>query len=86
MYDIIYSSQAQRDAKKAGKSGLVAHILKIIEILRNNPYKNPPPFEKLLGELSGTYSRRINMQHRIVYQVYEKDKIVKIIRMWTHYE
>jgi Txe/YoeB family toxin of toxin-antitoxin system len=86
MYDIIYSSQAQRDAKKAGKSGLVAHILKIIEILRNNPYQNPPPFEKLLGELSGTYSRRINMQHRIVYQVYEKDKIVKIIRMWTHYE
>jgi Txe/YoeB family toxin of toxin-antitoxin system len=86
MYNIIYSSQAQRDAKKADKSGLVASILKIIEILQNNPYQNPPPFEKLLGELSGTYSRRINLQHRIVYQVYEKDKIVKIIRMWTHYE
>jgi len=86
MYNIIYSSQAQRDAKKAGKSGLVANILKIIEILQNNPYQNPPPFEKLLGDLSGTYSRRINIQHRMVYQVYEKDKTVKIIRMWTHYE
>jgi toxin YoeB len=86
MYNIIYSSQAQKDAKKAGKSGLVANILKIIEILQNNPYQSPPPFEKLLGDLSGTYSRRINLQHRIVYQVYEKDKTVKIIRMWTHYE
>jgi len=86
MYNIIYSSQAQRDAKKVGKSNMTAGILKIIEILRNNPYQNPPPFEKLLGDLSGTYSRRINMQHRMVYQVYEKEKIVKIIRMWTHYE
>jgi Txe/YoeB family toxin of toxin-antitoxin system len=65
---------------------LSANILKIIGILQNNPYQNPPPFEKLLGELSGTYSRRINLQLRIVYQIYETDKIVKIIRMWTHYE
>ena len=68
MYNIIYSSQAQRDAKKAGKSGLKNNIQKIIEILQKNPYQNPPPFEKLLGDLSGAYSRRINMQHRLVYQ------------------
>jgi Txe/YoeB family toxin of toxin-antitoxin system len=86
MYTIIYSSQAQRDAKKAGKSGIKNNIQKIIEILQKNPYQNPPPFEKLLGDLSGAYSRRINMQHRLVYQIYEEEKTVKIIRMWTHYE
>ena len=86
MYNIIYSSQAQKDAKKAAKSGMKDSIQKLIEILQNDPYKNPPPFEKLLGDLSGSYSRRINMQHRLVYQIYEKEKIVKIIRMWTHYE
>jgi len=86
MYKIIYSSQAQRDAKKASKSGIKNNIQKIIEILQKNPYQNPPPFEKLLGELSGSYSRRINMQHRLVYQIYEENKVVKIIRMWTHYE
>jgi Txe/YoeB family toxin of toxin-antitoxin system len=86
MYRIIYSSQAQKDAKKAGNSNLKNNIQKIIEILRNNPYQNPPPFEKLWGDLSGAYSRRVNIHHRIVYQVYEKDKTVKIIRMWTHYE
>jgi len=86
MYSIIYSSQAQRDAKKAGKSNLKNNIQKIIEILKKNPYQSPPPFEKLLGDLSGAYSRRINIQHRLVYQIYDKDKIVKIIRIWTHYE
>ena len=86
MYSIVYSSQAQRDAKKAAKSGLKNNIQKIIEILQKNPYQNPPPFEKLLGDLSGTYSRRINMQHRLVYQIYEEEKIVKVIRMGTHYE
>ena len=86
MYKVIYSSQAQKDAKKVSQSGLKNNIQKIIEILRNNPYQNPPPYEKLLGDLSGSYSRRINIQHRIIYQIYEKDKIVKIIRMWTHYE
>jgi len=86
MYNIIYSSQAQKDAKKADKSGIKNNIQKIIEILQKNPYQSPPPFEKLLGDLSGAYSRRINMQHRLVYQIYEKEKIVKIIRMWTHYE
>ena len=86
MYNIIYSSQAQRDAKKASKSGLKDNILKLIEILKRNPYQNPPPYEKLIGDLAGNYSRRINIQHRLVYQVYEKEKIVKIIRMWTHYD
>jgi Txe/YoeB family toxin of toxin-antitoxin system len=86
MYKIVYSSQAQRDARKAGKSGVKTNIQKLIDILQNNPYQNPPPFEKLLGDLSGTYSRRINIQHRLIYQVYEKEKIVKILRMWTHYE
>jgi Txe/YoeB family toxin of toxin-antitoxin system len=86
MYKIVYSSQAQRDAKKAGKSGIKNNIQKIIEILQKNPYQSPPPFEKLLGDLSGAYSRRINMQHRLVYQIYEEEKFVKIIRMWTHYE
>jgi len=86
MYTIIYSSQAQKDAKKANKSGLKSNIEKIIKILENNPYQNPPPFEKLIGDLSGSYSRRINLQHRLVYQIYDKENIVKIIRMWTHYE
>ena len=86
MYKIVYSSQAQRDAKKAGKAGLKNNIQKIIEILQKNPYQNPPRFEKLLGDLSGTYSRRINIQHRLIYQIYDKEKIVKIIRMWSHYE
>ena len=86
MYTIVYSSQAQRDVKRAGKSGLKSNIQKIIEILQNNPYQNPPPYEKLVGELSGAYSRRINIKHRLIYQIYEKEKIVKIIRMWTHYE
>jgi len=86
MYRIIYSSQAQRDARKVNKSSLKNNIQKIIEILQENPYQNPPPYEKLLGDLLGTYSRRINIQHRLIYQIYEKEKFVKIIRMWTHYE
>jgi Txe/YoeB family toxin of toxin-antitoxin system len=86
MYNIVYSSQAQRDAKKVANSDVKNNIQKIIEILQKNHYQSPPPFEKLLGDLSGAYSRRINLQHRLVYQVYEEEKIVKIIRMWTHYE
>ena len=86
MYKIVYSSQAQKDAKKAGKSGLKSNIQKIMAILQNNPYQNPPPYEKLIGDLYGAYSRRLNIQHRLVYQIYENERIVKIIRMWTHYE
>ena len=86
MYKIIYSSQAQKDAKKASQIGLRNNIQKIINILQNNPYQNPPPYEKLIGDLSGSYSRRIKIQHRLIYQIYKTEKIVKVIRMWTHYE
>jgi Txe/YoeB family toxin of toxin-antitoxin system len=86
MYQIVYSSQAIKDAKKINRSGLKNNVLKLIEILHTNPYQNPPPYEKLLGDLLGSYSRRINIQHRLIYQIYENENIVKIIRMWTHYE
>jgi Txe/YoeB family toxin of toxin-antitoxin system len=86
MYQIVYSSQAQKDSKKIQNAGLKNNVLKLIEIVRNNPYQNPPPYEKLLGNLLGSYSRRITIQHRLIYQIYENEKTIKIIRMWTHYE
>ncbi len=86
MYKLVYTNQAQKDAKKIKHCGLKNNALKILKILEINPFKVPPPYEKLLGDLIGSYSRRINIQHRIVYQVFEKKKTVKIIRMWTHYE
>ena len=86
MYKVVFTKQAQKDAKKLSKSNLRNNAEKILDILMEDPFKAYPPYEKLLGELSGTFSRRINIQHRIVYQVYEKKKIVKVIRMWTHYE
>jgi toxin YoeB len=85
MYKIVYTGQAQKDAKKLAGSGLKEKAQDILKIIKNNPFQKPPPFEKLVGDLRGAYSRRINIQHRIVYQVYEKEKIVKVIRMWTHY-
>ncbi|MEK6794940.1 MAG: Txe/YoeB family addiction module toxin [Spirochaetota bacterium] len=86
MYRIVYTTQAQRDAKKASSGGMKGKILKLLDIIAHAPFQNPPPYERLLGDLKGAYSRRINIQHRLVYQVYEKEKTVKIIRMWTHYE
>ena len=86
MYKVVYTKQAQKDSAKAGMAGLKEKILGLIAILKKNPFQVPPPYEKLLGDLTGTYSRRINIQHRLIYQVYEKEKIVKVIRMWTHYE
>ena len=86
MYQIVYSSQAKKDSKKINRAGLKNNVLKLIEIVRNNPYQNPPPYEKLLGNLLGSYSRRINIQHRLIYQIYEHEAVIKIIRMWTHYE
>jgi Txe/YoeB family toxin of toxin-antitoxin system len=86
MYQIVYSSQAKKDSKKIRTAGLKSNVLKLIEILRTNPYQNPPPYEKLLGDLLGSYSRRINIQHRLIYQIYEDEAVIKIIRMWTHYE
>ncbi len=85
-WQIVFTKQAQKDAKKLSGSGLRAKTEKIIQILRNNPYQTPPPYEKLVGDLAGAYSRRINIQHRLVYQIIEDRKSVKIIRMWTHYD
>jgi Txe/YoeB family toxin of toxin-antitoxin system len=80
------TKQAQKDAKKIAKSGLKEKAQDLLKILKENPYQNPPPYEKLVGDLSGAYSRRINIQHRLVYQIYDPEKVVKIIRLWTHYE
>ena len=85
-YKLVFTKQAQKDAKKISKSGLRLNVESILDILRENPYKRPPRYEKLVGDLEGVYSRRINIQHRLIYQVFENEKIVKIIRMWTHYE
>jgi Txe/YoeB family toxin of toxin-antitoxin system len=83
---LVFTKQAQKDAKKIVHSGLKPHAERLLELLKENPYKNPPPYEKLIGDLSGAYSRRINIQHRLVYQVMEDIRTVKVIRMWTHYE
>ena len=83
---LVYTKQAQRDAKKLAASGLRRKAEAILEILASNPFRTPPPYEKLVGDLRGAYSRRINIQHRLVYQVLEKVRIVKVLRMWTHYE
>jgi len=86
MWEVVFTKQAQKDAEKLSAAGLRPKAEKLIEVLRENPYQTPPPFEKLLGDLTGAFSRRINIQHRIVYQVLDDVKIVKVIRMWTHYE
>jgi len=83
---IVLVKQAQKDAKKLSTSGLRSKAEELIQILRENPYQTPPPYEKLVGDLAGAYSRRINIQHRLVYEIIEDEKTVKIIRMWTHYE
>lgn len=85
-WKIIYTKQAQKDAKKITASGLKPKTEKLINILQSNPFQTPPPYEKLIGDLSGAYSRRINIRHRVVYQINKDMQIVKIIRMWTHYE
>lgn len=85
-WKIIYTNQAKRDAKKLSRSGLKPQAEKLLTVLKANPYQNPPPYEKLVGDLSGAYSRRINIQHRLVYQVLDNIKTIKIIRLWSHYE
>ena len=82
---VVYTKLAQRDAKKVSAAGLRKKAEILLDILRKNPYQTTPPFEKLLGDLSGAYSRRINIQHRLVYQILDDEKVVKIIRMWTHF-
>lgn len=83
---VVFTKQAQKDAKKLSASGLRAKAEELLEILRQNPCQNPPPYEKLVGDLAGAYSRRINIQHRLVYQVLETEQTVKVLRMWSHYE
>ena len=86
MWRVVFTKQAQKDAKKIAAAGLRSKAETLVDILRENPYKRPPTFEKLLGDLSGAYSRRINIKHRLVYQILDNEKVVKVIRMWTHYE
>lgn len=85
-WKLVFTKKAQKDAKNLSASGLKPKVNTLLHLLRNNPFQTPPPYEKLVGDLEGAYSRRINNQHRLVYQVYKEEKIVKIIRMWTHYE
>jgi len=83
---VVYTKLAQKDAKKLSAAGLRKKAETLLDILRENPYQTPPPFEKLLGDLSEAYSRRINIQHRLVYQILDDEKVVKVIHMWTHFE
>ena len=85
-WKIVYAKQAQKDAKKLASSGLKEKAQELLRIIERDPRQNPPPFEKLVGTLSGAYSRRINIQHRIVYQILETGQVVKVLRLWTHYE
>ena len=85
-WTVVFTKQAQKDARKLTAAGLRSQAEKLLEILKENPFQSPPPFHKLVGDLAGAYSRRINIQHRLVYQVLEKERVVKVIRMWTHYE
>jgi len=86
MWELYFTKQAQKDARKLASSGLKPKAQELLEILRKDPFASSPPYEKLIGDLSGAYSRRINIQHRLVYQVLEKERAVKVLRLWTHYE
>ena len=86
MWQLYYTKQAQKDARKLASSGLKNKAQELLAIIEADPYQNPPPYEKLVGDLSGAYSRRINIQHRLVYQVLEKEKSIKVLRLWSHYE
>lgn len=83
---VVYSKQALKDAKKLKAAGLKARAEELLELLRRDPFQNPPPFEKLVGDLAGAYSRRINIHNRLVYEVFSKERTVRVLRMWTHYE
>ena len=85
-WELVYTKHAQKDSRKIAASELKNKAISLLEIIKKDPYQNPPPYEKLVGDLSGAYSRRINIQHRLVYQVYEKEHVIKVIRLWTHYE
>ena len=85
-WNLVYTKQAQKDAKKLASSGLKNKAKSLLDIIQKDPYQNPPPYEKLVGDLSGACSRRISIQHRLVYQIYEEEHTVKVVRLWTHYE
>ena len=85
-YLLVFTKQAQKDAKKLVSAGLKPKAQTLLEILGDDPFRNPPPYEKLIGDLAGAYSRRINIQHRLVYQVLQTERVVKVLRLWTHYE
>ena len=85
-WELVYTKHAQKDAKKLAASGLKRKAQELLNMLQENPYQNPPPYEKLVGDLKGAYSRRINIQHRLVYQVLDEEHVVKVLRLWTHYE
>ena len=85
-FSLVYTKQANKDAKKISSAGYREKVQELLDVIAVNPYQNPPPYEKLMGDLNGAVSRRINIQHRLVYQVLEKQKMVKVLRMWTHYE
>ena len=85
-WELYFTRQARKDAKKLAPAGLKERAQGLLDIIQTDPYRNPPPYEKLTGDLAGAYSRRINIQHRLVYQVLEDKKAVKVLRLWTHYE
>ena len=85
-WSIVFTKQAQKDGKKLASANLTLQAQRLLDIIAKNPCQNPPPYEKLIGDLAGAYSRRINIQHRLVYQVYDAERTIKVVRMWTHYE
>lgn len=85
-WQLVYSKHAQKDAKKLAAAGLKNKALELLAVLAADPFQNPPPFERLVGDLAGAYSRRINIQHRLVYEVFPEERVVRVLRMWTHYE
>jgi len=85
-WEIVYAKQAMKDAKRLAASGLKTKAQELLAVLASDPFRNPPPFEKLVGDLAGAHSRRINIQHRMVYEVFSKERTVRVLRMWTHYE
>lgn len=85
-WEVVFAKHALKDAKKLTAAGLKGKAQELLRVLANDPFQNPPPYEKLVGDLEGAYSRRINIQHRMVYEVFKKERIVRVLRMWTHYE
>ena len=85
-WQLVYTKHAQKDAKKLAAAGLKARALELLAVLTADPFQNPPPYEKLVGDLAGAFSRRINIQHRLVYEVFPKERVVRVLRMWSHYE